>query len=164
MIITILHNPNGPAIIRYNTEGFEIDIKYYIHGKLHRLDGPASISNFADGMPWQLQYHQNGKLHNPNGPSIITYSLSNIITYKAFYLNNKLTSIDSKPAEIYYDKSGKAKKVIYSKKNKLHRLTGPAITVFNKHEIKQDYFINGNKLTELQYLINKQNFAEEVNN
>lgn len=44
-----LHNPNGPAIICFDENGFKRWDEYWIYGKLHNLNGPAGADYDKDG-------------------------------------------------------------------------------------------------------------------
>ena len=51
------HREDGPAFIRYHSNGKVADEVYYVHDKCHRLDGPADIvydenGNIVYGAYW----------------------------------------------------------------------------------------------------------------
>lgn len=64
----VLHNPDGPALIRLENSR-QIGRKvWYIDGKRHRTDGPAI--EWDDG---DVDYVVNGKRHRLDGPAVIRY-------------------------------------------------------------------------------------------
>ena len=56
-----LHNPHGPAVVKY--DGGK---SYWINDQLHNPNGPALV--YANGYK---SHWIHGKLHNPNGPAIV---------------------------------------------------------------------------------------------
>lgn len=57
----VLHNPDGPAIIRGNGSS-----EWWLNGERHRLDGPAVES--IDGI---REWWVNGQRHREDGPAYV---------------------------------------------------------------------------------------------
>ena len=144
------HRIDGPAFIKYDTNGNIQIEKYYINGKKHRIDGPAFI-----------KYHD-----------LKDYSLKKIL-FKIFYNEKILKEIEywnngkkhrlDGPAFLCYYKNGNIQTEMHFSYSILHREDGPAIVDYNTNQsIFNDYFyINGNKISKKQLKsigINSENY------
>ena len=80
----VLHNPDGPALIRLENSR-QIGRKvWYLNGKVHRLDGPAI--EWDDG---DVDYVVNGKRHRLDGPAVIRYGYNERDRLN-WYVNDRL--------------------------------------------------------------------------
>ena len=100
------HNPYGPAIIHYYSNGKIAFESYYLNNKSHREDGPAIIYYYRDGKIEFEHYYLNDQYHRENGPAHIHYYENGKIQYEEYYLNDKLHREDG-PAFISYYEDGK---------------------------------------------------------
>jgi hypothetical protein len=71
----IISRREGPAIIRYNSEGGHPDVEYQLRGLRHRLDGPAVIVYHPGGrVVREERYYIQGEPRRLNGgPTTIEY-------------------------------------------------------------------------------------------
>jgi len=81
----VLHREDGPAYIRYNTDGSICYEYWYINGVRHREDGPAVITYRADGRIWYEEWYINGVRHREDGPAYISYYNNGSIYCEGWY-------------------------------------------------------------------------------
>ena len=89
----ILHNIDGPAIIRINGDHI-----WYKDGEIHRENGPAMITNNKE------VWYKNGLLHREDGPAMILKHDNNKQS-EFWYLNNVLHKIDGPAIKKYNTKT-----------------------------------------------------------
>lgn len=132
---------NGDYAIGVDSEGLTYykrlhKVCYYDEdGCLHREDGPAEIYN--DGVGGSSQhYYKHGMVHREDGPAVSDHR---VIKYE--YDGNEIIITDiTKSINVYYVNGV------------LHREDGPAIIDYRNGEIiEQNYFIDGNFLTEEEF-------------
>lgn len=69
----IIHNLNGPAVIKDNGRRKE----WWVNGILHRENAPAIIVKSSDGSFLQ-EWWVNGKKHRTDGPAVIKYQIKRV--------------------------------------------------------------------------------------
>ena len=82
----VLHNPNGPAIVRSH-DGKLLSEYYYINGKKHNSKGPSRIVYHLDGSPLLEEYYIHDKLHRTDGPAVISYSVHGEVVGSEYHIN-----------------------------------------------------------------------------
>lgn len=144
----VLHRVNGPAIIKYDSDGVIIYKSYYLNGIRHRTGGPAIINynNFSKIIQ-SLQWFSNGNRHRTDGPAVINYILgiesseTNItLSHEKYYIDGVLHREDG-PADIHNTSEKYIQ--IYSRNGKIHREDGPAKIIISKKSYHIFYYING---------------------
>jgi antitoxin component YwqK of YwqJK toxin-antitoxin module len=81
------HRLNGPAHIRYYSNGKIKEETYYKNGEKHRKNGPAHIVYNHCGKIVQEAYYVNGKRHRINGPAIIIYYDNGNVKQEYYYID-----------------------------------------------------------------------------
>jgi hypothetical protein len=126
-----------PADIMYRPAGGKLqEIWYEPNGKVGRSNGKPAIIHYSknDGKtPVQKIWKRNGKIYRDDDkPSIVTFSGATGIKNREEWINeNNETHRDGdKPAIIVYNDDGILVQKIWNKKNKIHRIDGPANVLY----------------------------------
>lgn len=116
-----LHRTDGPATIRYKTDGTKESEYYYTNGNLHRTDGPAIVW-YVDGIVSCVKYCVNGQLHKTDGPAVLGF-----------------------------DEYGRVSKEEYRVNGELHRIDGPAMMFWDKYGVHFEFWIRGTELNKEEW-------------
>ena len=112
-----------------------------------------SESWYLDGKPSLIKYYKNGKIES----YIKYYSNSQIkfeqqyykngkIYYEEWYQDNKLHSLNDKPAKIVYNSNGDVHIERWYHCGKLHRDNNPAYVKYYYNNKIEKWYYNGKKL------------------
>jgi hypothetical protein len=120
------------------------DIKWIFNKKLHRKEGPALIKYYSDGSIQSESYYINGEYHRENKPAYIKYHYDGSLKYELYYLKGKQHR-DNYPSFIQYYNNGFVRKEYYCLNGEFHREEGPAKIYYNEYGSIQSekYYING---------------------
>lgn len=159
-----LHNPKGPALISYFSNGGVQERNWYRYGEYHRLDGPAvQIYHYTSHIRYEIWFRNNVH-HRIDGPAYINYDENGIPVEERWEVDGLKHRIGL-PARIIYkvNPSGSQFPIIHEwyYNDKLHRVDGPAKIIKTvKHDI-EEWWINGVQYPTLQIeeMIEKMNLG-----
>jgi hypothetical protein len=93
----ILHNEDGPSIIRYNRLNNNIEsVFYYKNGKQHRENKYAVKHYHENGIVRHIRYMINGKAHRENGPAKFYFDKDGSLLCKEYWINGNLCDKNGK--------------------------------------------------------------------
>jgi len=85
----LLHNPNGPALMRFFENEIAESMEFRLNGKFHNSDGPALEVRHGNGAPKLKAYYLNGKFHNSYGPAVEGFDEDGNVEWSDYYLYDK---------------------------------------------------------------------------
>lgn len=124
----VTHRNNGPALIKYDSNGQELFHQWVSGGIVHRNDGPAVIY-YHNGRPILEEWVKFGKTHRVDGPACIDYSKDGTKNGEMWYFDGHQHR-ESGPAVISYYPDGTIKGENWYNEGVLHRVGGPACTLY----------------------------------
>lgn len=118
---------------------------------INRDNGPAIINTWDTGELHSLTWYTNGKKYNknPNEPTIITFYDTGVIKTKQWCMINSSGIIhrENAPAYIKYDENGNEIEKWWLHEGLLSNFKGPAKIIYNNEMVKEEYFINNEKIS-----------------
>lgn len=149
---------DGPAMIKFNSNGVPISFKYYLNGELHNETNPAIIELFQDGTRLKKErwFNHGVETREDDHPCLIEYDMQgNII--KRIWRENGLIHRDKGPSYQHFDSSELTLTLSWHKVGMLHRDDGPAqIISLNSGQEIHKYYINGTLIRELRLNLNER--------
>lgn len=101
--------------------------EWYVNGMKHRENGPAAMRYFSDGTVSTVVCYNENRIHSIDGkPSIVNYSPSGAVLNKSYHNYGEQQSFDGKPAFVTYTESGQPLYQAWYDKGKKHRSDGPS--------------------------------------
>ena len=133
------HNDKGAAIINYDTEGNVTEKTFYKNGKIINSNKVPGLITFKKRkLADTIFFNEEENYDRENFPAIYFFSVD---------CNKKYSRVE----------------VNWIKNDNLHNKNGPAIIAITKNDIKEEYYINGEKINdELTIEVIKANETEIV--
>jgi hypothetical protein len=137
---------------RVCAERWELDFPGPNGENLHREDGPAYIKYFSDGNVRLLAYYINGNMHREDGPAYIEYThgigQKNTYLYsESWYIKNYLHRVGGPAITRYYPDKTKLAEQWYQE-GVFHREDGPADVKYHESGsvLEKYYYLDGTKI------------------